>query len=33
LRYPWGLILAVNYLYLLILLHFQRDKWRWVNRL
>ena len=33
LRYPWGLILAVNYLYLLVLLHFQRDKWRWVNRL
>lgn len=33
LSYPWGLILAVNYLYLLILLHFQRDKWRWVNRL
>ena len=33
LRYPLGLILAVNYLYLLILLHFQRDKWRWVNRL
>ena len=33
LRYPWGLIFAVNYLYLLILLHFQRDKWRWVNRL
>ena len=33
LRYPWGLILAVNYLYLLILLHFQRSKWRWVNRL
>ena len=33
LRYPWGLILAVNYLYLLVLLHFQRDKWRWVYRL
>ena len=33
LRYPWGLILAVNYLYLLILLHSQRSKWRWVNRL
>lgn len=33
LRYPWGLILAVNYLYLLILLYSQRSKWRWVNRL
>lgn len=33
LRYPWGLILAVNYLYLLILLHSQRSKWRWVNHL
>lgn len=33
LRYPWGLILAVNYLYLLVLLHFQRDKWRWIYRL
>lgn len=33
LRYPWGLIFAVNYLYLLILLHSQRSKWRWVNHL
>ncbi|MBR4995090.1 MAG: cytochrome c biogenesis protein ResB [Alistipes sp.] len=33
LQYPWGLILAVNYLYILVLLHTMRKKWRWVEQL
>ena len=33
LSYPWGLILAVNYLYLLIVASVQSDKWKWVKRL
>ncbi len=33
LRYPWGLIIAVNYLYLLILANIYSDKWQWVRRL
>ena len=33
LRYPWGLIIAINYLYLLVLIHFQTDKWPWLKRL
>lgn len=32
-RYPWGAILAVNYLYLLVVIRVQSDKWRWLNRL
>ena len=33
LSYPWGLILAVNYLYLLIVASVQSDKWKWVKQL
>ena len=33
LRYPWGAILAVNYLYLLVVLHAQSDKWPILKRL
>lgn len=32
LAYPWGVILAVNYLYLLILLRANADKWQWVKK-
>ena len=31
LAYPWGIVLAVNYLYVLILLYCQADKWKWVR--
>lgn len=31
LAYPWGVILAVNYLYLLILLRANADRWKWVK--
>lgn len=31
LAYPWGVIIAVNYLYLLILLRANADKWKWVK--
>lgn len=33
LRYPWGLILAINYLYLIIMASVQANKWQWVRRL
>lgn len=33
LSYPWGLVLAVNYLYLLILMYANRGKWKFVHRL
>ena len=33
LRYPWGLILAVNYLYLIVLANLYAQKWQWVRRL
>ena len=33
LRYPLGLILAINYVYVLILLSSKSDKWSWVNQL
>ena len=33
LAYPWGIVLAVNYLYVLILLYCQADKWKWVKGL
>ena len=31
LAYPWGLLLAVNYLYLLVLISFNKDKWGWTD--
>ena len=31
LAYPWGIVLAVNYLYLLIFLYSNADKWKWVR--
>ena len=31
LAYPWGLVLALNYLYLLILLRINAQKWAWVQ--
>ena len=33
LAYPWGLIAAANYLYLLVIVSFSRDKWRWAEYL
>lgn len=33
LRHPWGLVIAVNYLYLLILAYAKSDSWKWVRRL
>lgn len=33
LRYPWGLILAINYLYLLLLVYVQGAKWKWLQQL
>ena len=29
LEYPWGVVLAVNYLYLLALISFNKNKWKW----
>ncbi len=31
LSYPWGLVLALNYVYLLILLRMNAQKWKWVQ--
>lgn len=31
LSYPWGMIAASNYLYLLILISFNREKWKWTE--
>lgn len=31
LSYPWGMIAAANYLYLLILISFNREKWKWTE--
>lgn len=31
LSYPWGMIAAANYLYLLILISFNRKKWKWTE--
>lgn len=31
LSYPWGIVLAVNYLYVLILLYTNANKWKWVK--
>ena len=33
LRYPWGLIFAINYLYLLLLVYVQSAKWSWLKQL
>lgn len=33
LQYPWGLILAINYCYILILINSLTDKWRWLKQL
>ena len=33
LRYPLGLILSINYIYVLILLSAKSDKWTWVRQL
>ena len=33
LSYPWGLVLALNYLYLLILLRANSRQWKWVHQL
>lgn len=33
LRYPWGLIFAVNYLYVLLLVYVQSAKWKWLKQL
>ena len=33
LAYPWGLVLAINYLYLLIFFYTNADKWKWVKHL
>ena len=32
LAYPWGVVAAVNYLYLLILLCTHADRWKWVRQ-
>ena len=33
LSYPWGLVLALNYLYLLILLRTNSQQWKWTRHL
>ena len=33
LRHPWGLIISINYLYLLILAYAKSDSWTWVRKL
>lgn len=33
LRYPWGLIFAINYWYLLLLVYVQSAKWKWLQQL
>ena len=33
LAYPWGLVLMVNFLYLLVLMYANRNKWKFVFRL
>ena len=33
LRYPWSAIVAVNYLYLLVLCYTLDDKWQWLKSL
>ena len=29
--YPWGIIAAANYIYLLVLISFNREKWKWTE--
>ena len=31
LRHPWGAIIAVNYLYILILAYSKSDQWKWIR--
>ena len=31
LSYPWGIIAAANYIYLLVLISFNREKWKWTE--
>ena len=31
LAYPWGLVIAINYLYVLIFLFVRSDQWKWVK--
>ena len=31
LKYPWGVVLSVNYLYLLVIISFNKDKWGWTR--
>ena len=31
LRHPWGAVIAVNYLYLLILAYSKSDSWKWIK--
>ena len=31
LAYPWGIVLAVNYIYVLVFLYCQAHKWKWVK--
>ncbi len=31
LEYPWGVVIAANYLYLLILISFNKEKWKWTE--
>ena len=33
LRYPWGLIIAINYLYLLVIIHLGQGRHPWLKRL
>ena len=31
LTHPWGAVLAINYLYIVILLSFYKERWKWVT--
>ena len=33
LHYPWGVIIAINYVYLLVLIHFKQERWSWLKQL
>lgn len=33
LSYPWGLLIAANYLYLLVMMYIFSDRWKWVKTL
>ena len=30
-KYPWGMVLAANFLYLLVLISFNKEKWAWTG--